>query len=152
MPRIDPASVPVRTGTGYPGHLADIVKGRTALRLGDAGGLTQFGVNLVRLVPGAASAHRHWHEAEDEFVWMVEGELVLIEEDGETVMRPGDAAAFKAGTANGHHLVNRSDKDGVFLVVGTRAAHEVCHYPDVDLAFDGNRANPRYTRKSGEPY
>jgi uncharacterized cupin superfamily protein len=152
MPKIDIAAVPVRTGTGYPGRLADIVKGRASRALGDAGGLTQYGVNLVRLAPGAASAHRHWHEAEDEFVWMVEGELVLIEEDGETVMRPGDAAAFKAGVANGHHLVNRSDKDGVFLVVGIRAGHEICHYPDVDLAFSGNRQAGRYTRKSGEPY
>ncbi len=152
MPKIDISQVPVLTGTSYPPALAAIVEGRTAQRLGDVGGLTQYGVNLVRLAPGAASAHRHWHEAEDEFVWMVEGELVLVEEDGETVMRPGDAAAFKAGVANGHHLVNRSDKDGVFLVVGIRAGHEICHYPDVDLAFAGDRQSGRYTRKSGEPY
>jgi len=152
MPKIDISRVPVRTGTSYPPALAAIVEGRTAQRLGDAGGLTQYGVNLVRLAPGAASAHRHWHEAEDEFVWMVEGELLLVDDEGETVMRPGDAACFKAGVANGHHLVNRSDADGVFLVVGTRAALERCHYPDVDLAFVNDENGRRFTRKSGEPY
>jgi len=152
MPKIDIDSLPVRTGTGYPGKLAEIVDGRSSRALGDAGGLTQYGVNLVRLAPGAASAQRHWHENEDEFVWMVEGELVLIEDGGETVMRSGDAATFKAGVANGHHLVNRSDKDSVFLVVGTRARPERCHYPDVDLAFADDEGGRRFTRKSGEPY
>ena len=152
MPKIDLAKVAVKTGTSYPPAMAAIVEGRSAQRLGEAGGLTQYGVNLVRLAPGAASAHRHWHEAEDEFVWMVEGELVLIEEAGETVMRPGDAAAFKAGVADGHHLVNRSGADGVFLVVGSRAARERCHYPDVDLAYASDEAGRRFTAKSGEPY
>jgi uncharacterized cupin superfamily protein len=152
MPKIDLAKVPAKTGTSYPAPLAGIVRGRAAQALGDAGGLTQYGVNLVRLAPGAASAHRHWHEAEDEFVWMVEGELVLVEETGETVMGPGDAATFKAGVADGHHLVNRSGADGVFLVVGSRATRERCHYPDVDLAYASDGAGCGYTRKSGEPY
>jgi uncharacterized cupin superfamily protein len=152
MPKIDLAKVPVKTGTSYPAVVAGIVKGRATQALGDAGGLTQYGVKLVRLAPGAASAHRHWHEAEDEFVWMVEGELVLVEEAGETVMGPGDAATFKAGIADGHHLVNRSRNDGVFLVVGSRATRERCHYPDVDLAYASDGAGGGYTRKSGEPY
>jgi uncharacterized cupin superfamily protein len=152
MPRIDLAKVPVKTGTSYPSSLAAIVRGRSSQALGDAGGLTQYGVNLVRLAPGAASAHRHWHEAEDEFVWVVEGELVLVEDGGETVMRVGDGATFKAGVANGHHLVNRSGRDGVFLVVGSRAPRERCHYPDVDLAFSLDEGGRRFTRKSGEPY
>jgi uncharacterized cupin superfamily protein len=152
MAKIDLAKVPVHSGTSYPPAMAAIVNGRTAQRLGDAGGLTQYGVNLVRLKPGAASAHRHWHEAEDEFVWVVEGELVLIENDGETVLGPGDAAAFKAGIANGHHLVNRSNADSAFLVVGTRATRERCHYPDVDLAYQCDENGRGFTRKSGAAY
>ena len=129
-----------------------MVKGRERKALGDAGGLTQFGVNLTRLKPGAASAHRHWHEMEDELVYVLEGELVLVEDDGETRLGPGDTAAFKAGVANGHHLVNRSGRDAVLLEIGTRSVNERCHYPDVDLAFVSDEHGVRYLRKSGEPY
>jgi uncharacterized cupin superfamily protein len=103
--------------------------------------------------PGSASSQRHWHENEDEFVLMLEGELVLIEDEGESLMRPGDAAGFKANSGNGHHFVNRSDRDGVFLVIGTRAASERAHYPGIDLVAvrDEGEAG-RYTHKSGEPY
>jgi uncharacterized cupin superfamily protein len=152
MPRIDIASVPMQSTTAYPEPLRHVVAERYLQRLGDAAGLTQFGVNLVRLKPGAASSLRHWHENEDEFLWMLEGELVLIENEGETVLRPGDAAGFKAGVPNGHHLVNRSAQDGVFLVIGTRAAHERAHYPDNDLAMVHDEAGRRFTRKSGAPY
>lgn len=153
MPKIDIANTPVRTRTVYPGAYAEIVKGRSKQRLGDAGGLSQFGVNLTRLAPGAASAHRHWHEAEDEFVYVLEGEVMLVEDDGETLLRTGDAAAFKAGVANGHHLVNRGDRDAVFLEVGTRSENEVCTYtdPNVDMRFVQKNGKPAVTRKNGKP-
>ena len=152
MPKIDVAALSWRSRTGYPEALREIVNGRERKALGDAGGLTQFGVNFTRLKPGAATALRHWHEREDEFVYVLEGELVLIEDDGETVLGPGDAAAFKAGVANGHHLVNRSGRDALLLEIGTRSTVERCHYPDVDLAAVTDEAGDRFTRKSGEPY
>ena len=152
MPKIDIPALPLRTGTGYPEPLRDMVKGRERRALGDAGGLTQFGVNLTRLRPGAASAHRHWHELEDELVFVLEGELVLVEDEGATVLGPGDAATFKAGVANGHHLVNRSDRDAVLLEIGTRSTGERAHYSDVDLAFVSDESGNHYTHKSGEPY
>jgi uncharacterized cupin superfamily protein len=151
MPKIDIAKVPVRTNTIYPAEFRDVVKGREKQALGNAVGLTQFGVNLTRLKPGAASALRHWHAAEDELIYLLEGELVLIENEGETVLRPGDAAGFKAGIANGHQLINRTARDAVYLEVGTRAARDHVEYPDVDLVYDkGDEL--RLTRKSGEPY
>jgi uncharacterized cupin superfamily protein len=152
MPKIDIAAIPVRERTGYPPPYAEAVKGRLFQVLGDAAGLTQFGVNLVRLKPGAASSQRHWHENEDEFVIVIEGELALIEDEGETVLRAGDAAGFKAGVPNGHHLINRSERDGVFLVVGSRAPTERAHYPDVDLAYEAVGGRVRYTNKAGEPF
>jgi uncharacterized cupin superfamily protein len=152
MPKIDIAAIKSHTGTGYPEPLKAMVQGRERQPLGDAGNLSQFGVNLTRLKPGAASAHRHWHEREDELVYVLEGELVLVEDGGETVLGPGDAAAFKAGVNNGHHLVNRSGRDAVLLEIGTRSTHERCHYPDVDLVFVSDENGNHYTRKSGEPY
>ena len=136
----------------YPAPFGTAVAGRSWQPLGDAAGLTQFGVNLMRIEPGAASSARHWHEQEDELVYMIQGELILIDNDGETTMRPGDTAGFKAGGANGHHLINRTDHDALFLVVGTRAARERCHYPDIDLAYEYDNGRYRYTRKSGVPY
>jgi uncharacterized cupin superfamily protein len=152
MPKIDVSAVPEISGSGYPAPFRDPVIGRHSRPLGDAGGLTQFGVKLVRLEPGAASSQRHWHEAEDEFVYMLEGELMLVESNGETRMLPGDAATFPAGVANGHHLVNRSAGDSTFLVVGTRASRERCHYPDVDLMFVADDVGERYTNRSGDAY
>ena len=152
MPRIDVATVPVRERTGYPPLYADAVKGRLFQALGEAAGLTQFGVNLVRLKPGAASSQRHWHENEDEFLIVLEGELVLVEDEGETLLRPGDAAGFKAGVPNGHQLVNRSGRDGVFLVVGTRAPTERGHYPDIDLLYEKTAGGSRFTNRAGEPF
>ena len=118
-------------------------------RLGPASGLADFGVSHVTLEPGGVSSQRHWHEEEDEFVVMLEGEAVLEEEGGETVMRAGDCASFPKGVANGHRLVNRGDKPCVFIAVGRHALSN-CHYPDIDLVLDG--ATSRFTRKDGTPY
>ena len=152
MPKIDIDGLGSDSVTGYPEPLRQIVLGRSRKRLGNAAGLTQFGVNLTTLKPGAASAQRHWHASEDEFVYMLVGEVVLCEDDGEVVLRPGDAAGFKAGVANGHCLVNRSDSDAVYLEVGTRAARETAEYPDVDLRMERDEKSARFVHKSGEPY
>jgi uncharacterized cupin superfamily protein len=151
MPKIDIAKIPTDTRTGYPPPLDRIVVGRERKRLGNAVGLDQFGVNLTTLKPGAASALRHWHEKEDELVYILEGEVVLIEDEGETVLKPGDAAGFKANTPNGHHLVNRTQRDVIYLEIGTRSKHETATYPDVDLVAVRDEAGMRYTRKNGEP-
>ncbi len=152
MPKIDIGKATVRTKGIYPQPWRGVTNGREKTVLGEVAGLTQFGVNLTRLKPGAASALRHWHELEDEFVFVLEGELVLIEDDGESVLRPGDAAGFKAGVANGHHLVNKSERDALYLEIGTRARRERAHYPDVDLVYDKDENAGRFSRKSGEPY
>jgi uncharacterized cupin superfamily protein len=152
MPKVDVSKAKVRTGTNYPPQFQNVVQGREKSVLGDLVGLTQFGVNLTRLKPGSASALRHWHENEDEFVYILEGELVLIEDEGETLLRPGDAAGFKAGVANGHHLVNKTQRDAVYLEIGTRAPTERAHYPDVDLEFIRDKDKVQVRHKSGEPY
>lgn len=152
MPKIDPAGVPVKTGSIYPEPYAAMMQGRSSLRLGDAGGLTQFGANLVTLEPGALSSLRHWHEQEDEFVLVTEGELVLVEDAGETPMRPGDCAAFPANSGNGHHFVNRGAAPARFLVVGTRARREVAHYSDVDLRVEIEGGRARFTYRDGTDY
>jgi uncharacterized cupin superfamily protein len=152
MPKIDIASLKVEASTGYPDPFRQAVAGRQRKRLGNAVGLDQFGVNLTRLTPGAQSAQRHWHESEDEFVYIVEGELVLCEDGGETVLRPGDAAGFKAGVANGHCLVNRSSRDAVYLEIGTRSPRDRAQYPDIDLLVRKDEGGVHYTHKSGEPY
>jgi uncharacterized cupin superfamily protein len=152
MPKIDIDSLNTDSLTGYPEPFRQIVLGRVRKRLGNAAGLTQFGVNLTTLKPGAASAQRHWHVSEDEFVYVLAGEVVLCEDGGEVVMRPGDAAGFKAGVANGHCLINRSDRDAVYLEVGTRAARERAEYPDVDLRMERDEKGGRYLHKSGDPY
>ncbi|MBV9740230.1 MAG: cupin domain-containing protein [Hyphomicrobiales bacterium] len=150
MPKIDVANVSEVSGSFYPPELGERCRGRHWKRLGDAAGLTQFGVNLVRVAPGAWSSLRHWHEEEDEFLIMISGELVLIEDDGETVMRAGDCAGFPKRSGNGHHMINRSNEEGVFLVVGTRTATERCHYPGVDLLYVGDEKGERYTSRSGK--
>ena len=133
MPKIDPASLPVISRSGYLDPYRDAVAGRSWQAVALAGGLTQYGANLVTLAPGAWSSQRHWHTAEDEMVVMISGEALLIEEGAETIMRPGDIATFKAGTPNGHHLVNRSAAPAVFLAIGTdRPTEDECHYPDID--------------------
>jgi uncharacterized cupin superfamily protein len=152
MPKIDIAKVPVDGRSNYPEPFNRIVAGRSRLRLGKAAGLDQFGVNLTTLKPGAASSLRHWHEKEDEFVFILRGEVVLIEDDGETVLKPGDAAGFKANSGNGHHLVNKSSSDVVLLEIGSRAKHERAEYSDVDMQIVRDENGARYSYKDGRPY
>lgn len=152
MPKLDLASVPVKTGSIYPAPYAAMVAGRSSLRLGDASGLTQFGVNLVMLEPGAMSSLRHWHLNEDEFVMVTEGECVMVLDEGETLMRVGDCAGFPAGSTNGHHFLNRSDKPARFLVVGSKAPREVATYSDVDLMVTMEAGKAAFTLKDGTPY
>ncbi len=152
MPKIDIDSLPIDTATGYPEPYRQVTVGRSRKRLGRAAGLEQFGVNLCTLKPGAQSSQRHWHANEDEFVYILEGEVVLHEDDGEIVLKPGDAAAWKAGVANGHCLINRSQKDCVFLEIGSRMPTETATYPDIDMLAHKDGVTFRYTRKSGEPY
>jgi uncharacterized cupin superfamily protein len=152
MPKIDIAKIPIDASSNYPEPLRRVVAGRERKRLGNAAGLDQFGVNLTTLKPGAASALRHWHHKEDELVFILEGEVVLIDDGGETVLKPGDAAGFKANDPNGHHLVNKSGRDAVLLEIGTRSKHERAEYSDVDLLVIRDDEGMRYTRKNGEPY
>jgi uncharacterized cupin superfamily protein len=152
MPKIDISKITPRFGSSYPQPFKAAVEGREKYALGHAVGLTQFGVNLTRLKPGAASALRHWHESEDELIFVLEGEIVLIEDGGESLLRPGDAAGFKAGVANGHQLVNKTAREALYLEIGTRAASERAHYPDDDLVGEKDERGFRFTKKSGEPY
>lgn len=145
MPKIDLSAVPVKTGSIYPAPYAELMEGRSSLRLGDAAGLTQFGVNIVTLQPGAPASLRHWHLREDEFAMVLEGELTLVEDEGETVMHPGDCAAWKAGVANGHRFVNHSDRPARFLVVGSKNPDEQATYSDVDLKVHMQGGKPHFT-------
>ena len=151
MPKIDIPKVPTQTIASYPKEFAPVIAGREKQRIGDAVGLTQFGVNITRIKAGSASALRHCHEQEDEFILVLEGELVLQENDGETVLRPGDAAGFKAGSGIAHCLINRTDRDAVYLEVGTRAKFERVTYPDVDFFMERDETGRRWFRKSGAP-
>lgn len=142
--------LPETSATGYPEPFRALVAGRHRRRLGDAFGLTQFGVNLCRLEPGAASSQRHWHALEDELVYVLEGEVVLVTEAGETVLGPGMVAGFPAGRADGHHLINRSDRDALILEIGSRApGPERVVYPDIDLVYEKGRG---YLRRDGTPW
>ena len=152
MPKIDMTAVTVRKGSGYPPPFHVPCAARTRRRLGEAGGVRDFGVNLMTLPPGSWSSQRHWHSHEDEFVYVLEGEIMLIEDGGATVLHSGDAAGFKAGVSNGHHLVNKSQRDALYLEVGTRAKRERAHYSDVDLVYDRDASGFRFSRRSGEPY
>jgi len=149
MPKIDLAAAPERRGSGYPPPFDRPCAGRVRRRLGDAGGLTDFGVNLMRLPPGGWSSQRHWHSHEDEFVYVLEGELVLVEDAGETVLRAGDSAAFPKGSGDGHHLINRSGAAAVYLEVGSRSPEDVTVCSDVDMM--SANADGRFTRKDGRP-
>ena len=152
MPKIDIAKLPVDSRSSYPGPFNRAVDGRERKRLGNAAGLDQFGVNLTTLRPGAASSLRHWHEKEDELVYILQGEVVLIEDDGETVLKPGDAAGFKANVRNGHHLVNKSSRNAIYLEIGTRSKHERAEYPDIDLVMTRDDTGGHFSHKNGTPY
>lgn len=144
-------SAPIVRGSRYPAPYDEPCRERFRRRLGDAAGLTQFGVNLTTLEPGCWSSQRHWHTAEDEFVFVLEGEIVLVTDAGEEVLRAGDCAGFKAGTADGHHLQNRSAKRAVLLEIGARnEAEDAVDYPDIDLRVPAGRDG--YVYKDGRPY
>jgi uncharacterized cupin superfamily protein len=149
MRKIDAASVPRSNGSGYPAPYDAPCGELVRQALGDAAGLTQFGVNLLRMEPGTWSSQRHWHTAEDEFVWVVEGEVVLVTDGGEEVLRAGDCAGFKAGVADGHHLQNRSGRPALILEVGSRYPEDGADYPDIDLRWT---AGAGYTHKDGTSY
>jgi uncharacterized cupin superfamily protein len=148
-PTLDPQTLAPRTGTIYPPEFASELKGREKRALGDGFGLTQFGVNLTTLAPGAWSSHRHWHEKEDEFVFIIAGEITLIDETGEYLMKPGMCAGFKAGVGNAHHLVNKSKATASYVEVGTRSSDEVASYPDVDMRAVKTDGKFVVTRKDG---
>jgi uncharacterized cupin superfamily protein len=147
--RIDSKKAPATVGTGYPPPYDAPCASRVRHRLGDAAGLTDFGVNLLRLPPGTWSSQRHWHSAEDEFVYVLEGEVVLVTDTGEEILRAGDCAGFKAGVKDGHHLQNRSPADALLLEVGSRKDDEDAgEYADIDMRFSPDG----YARKDGTPY
>jgi uncharacterized cupin superfamily protein len=160
---INPEELPIENSTDYPDEFKSIVAGRFRQRLGNFAGLKNFGVNLVKLTPGSASALRHWHSKQDEFIYVVEGELTLITNAGEEVLTPGMTAGFPANEANGHHLVNRSDRDAVYLEVGDtrivkppayRTPNDTGYYPDNDLiAKPGDHGKSVvFTHKDGTVY
>jgi uncharacterized cupin superfamily protein len=152
MPSTKPAltvdDLPVRTGSGYPPPHDEPCRQRRRRALGDAFGLSQFGVNLLELAPGTWSSQRHWHERQDEFVYVLEGEVTLVTNEGDTVLKPGMVAGFRAGEANGHHLVNRSNALVRVLEVGTRTAEETARYPDIGMMY---REGEGYLTADGRP-
>jgi uncharacterized cupin superfamily protein len=150
MPKVDVAAVPARMGSGYPPPFTAPCAARTRQRLGEAGGLGDFGVNLMKLPPGGWSSQRHWHSHEDEFVYLLEGEVTLIEDGGETVLRAGDCATFPKGTGNGHHLVNKSSAMAVYLEVGSRNPQDLTTCSDIDMM--SSNADGRFVHKDGRPY
>ena len=151
-PALDPSAVPAATGSAYPEPFKSRVATRRKQKLGDALGLKNFGVNLTTIPPGAVSALRHWHSHEDEFIYVVSGELVLVTNDGEQRLMPGMCAGFPAGKADGHCLVNRTGKDAVYLEVGDRRPEDAVTYPDDDIAGRATPQGRRFTRKDGTPY
>ena len=154
MPKIQRETAPVGAGSRYPAPYDAPCRGRSWHKLGEAAGLTQFGVHVVRLTPGAWSSQRHWHSHEDEFVYVLAGELTLVTDDGEEMLRAGDSVGFRAGVQNGHCLQNRSKEVAEFLVVGSRSDQDHGEYPDIDLIFKPGRysGGGGYAHKDGTPY
>lgn len=150
MPKLDLESIRRRTGTSYPAPFDQPCLARVRRALGDAGGLNGFGVNLLELSPGSWSSQRHWHSNEDELVWVVSGEVVLVEDGGETILRAGDCATFAKNTANEHHLLNRTNAPATVLEVGTRSDDDVCTYSDIDMLIDSKVGH--YAHRDGTPY
>lgn len=151
-PALDPESVEPQRGTNYPEPYRQRVAGRAKRRLGDALGLKNFGVNLTTISPGGQSALRHWHTAQDEFIFIVSGELVLVSDGGEQILTAGMAAGFAAGAADAHHLVNRSARDATYLEVGDRTAGDAVSYPDDDLQARLEDGRWKMLRKDGTSY
>ncbi|HUO93556.1 MAG TPA: cupin domain-containing protein [Rhizomicrobium sp.] len=149
MPKIDIGSVPERKGSGYPAPFHEPCATRVRKPLGDAGGLSDFGVNLLLLPPGAWSSQRHWHSGEDEFVYVLEGEVVMVTDKGEETLRAGDWAAFPKNLADGHQLINRGTKPARVLEAGSRSHDDVCIYSDIDMKVDDTNG---FTHKDGRPY
>lgn len=135
LPAIDPASVPEVRGSGYPEPFRSRMGDRSKRRLGEACGLTKMGVNLVTLAPGGQSALRHWHTLEDEFVYMVSGEVVLVTNAGEQTLTAGMCAGYPAGARDGHHFQNRSSAPAQYLEIGNRIDGDNAFYPDDDLVW-----------------
>ena len=153
MPVIDdPMAMPGRRGTSYPAEHAEGFQGRIKRALTERLGLSQFGVNLTTLEPGAKSAQRHWHAHEDEFIYVIEGEITLVTKDGEQRLAPAMAAGFPAGDRNGHQLVNKSDRPATYLEIGTRAKDDDVEYPDIDMKGVKRDGRFQFTRKNGEPF
>ena len=150
--RIDTSQLPLSLGTFYPPPYDEPCRARERRRLGDAAGLTQFGVNLLRLKPGVWSSQRHWHIAQDEFVYVLQGEVVLVTNAGEEILKAGDCAGFKAGDEDGHHLQNRSSSDVLLLEVGTRGEGDGAYYPGIDLVYPVDGKPAIYTHLDGTPY
>lgn len=151
LPAINPIDLEEHTGTFYPDALKGPSEARIKRRLGDALSLSHFGVNHTILPPGAASAWRHWHENEDEFIYILEGEATLVSDDGEQTLGPGMAAGFPAGKADGHQLINKSLKNVVFLEVGNRTAEDIVQYSDIDLKLTKKPGDHQYTDRAGNP-
>lgn len=151
-PAFDPMAIPAKTGSTYPEPYRSQCAARAKRRLGDAAGLKNFGVNLVTLPPGCLSSMRHWHSLQDEFIYVVEGELVLVTDAGEQILTPCMAAGFPAGKEDGHHLINRGAKPAVYLEVGDRTAGDAAVYSDIDMRTEPTGAGYRYVHKDGTPY
>jgi uncharacterized cupin superfamily protein len=150
MPKIDISQVTERKGSSYPPPFDAPCADRIRRRLGDAGGLQDFGVNLMTLPPGAWSSQRHWHSHEDELVYILEGEVTLVEDGGETVLRKGDCATFPKNSANGHHLINKFSTVAVFLEIGSRQLEDVTTYSDIDMMISS--VDDQFVHKDGTPY
>ena len=150
--RIDVATLPAMVGTLYPPPFYQPCRARERTKLGDPAGLTQFGVNLCRLPPGAWSSQRHWHTGGDEFVYVLSGEVVLVTDNGEEILRAGDAAGFPAQDTNGHCFQNRSDRDVQILEVGTRVPDDTAYYSDIDMVAPPGGKPAIYTHRDGTPY
>jgi uncharacterized cupin superfamily protein len=149
---VNVAELPVRTGSSYPPVYAEQIKGRSGVALGNPFDLTQFGVNIVTLQPGAWASQRHWHEKEDELAYALTGKMVLIDDHGRHDFLPGMCAGFKANNGNGHHFVNETDEPASFLVVGTRADGEVAHYSDIDMQGVKTATGFKFTNKDGTDF
>jgi uncharacterized cupin superfamily protein len=150
--KIDIAALASVTGTTYPSPFDEPCLSRERKRLGDAAGLTQLGVNLLRLPPGAWSSQRHWHTESDELVYVLSGEVMLVTDEGAEILTAGDSAGFKAGDGNGHCLQNRSSADATVLEIGTRLDSDAAHYPDIDLVAPAGGRPAAYARRDGTPY